>query len=63
MENIQQLQQQFSRFNHWEDRYRYLIQLGKKLPLIEATEWEKMPLIHGCEAEVRFLAQKPFFRL
>ena len=58
MENIQQLQQQFSRFNHWEDRYRYLIQLGKKLPLIEATEWEKMPLIHGCEAEVRFLAQK-----
>lgn len=41
MENIQQLQQQFSRFNHWEDRYRYLIQLGKKLPLIEATEWKK----------------------
>ncbi|KGQ70193.1 hypothetical protein A1D23_06190 [Chelonobacter oris] len=58
MESIQQLIADFSRLNHWEARYRYLIQLGKKLPVPSDDELAKMTAISGCEVEVRFLAEK-----
>ncbi|MGR3808118.1 SufE family protein [Pasteurella testudinis] len=58
MENIKQIQQQFTTLPGWEERYRLLIQLGKKLPPLDTDELSRMPLIHGCEVEVRFTAQK-----
>lgn len=58
MDNIQQLQQQFATLQGWEERYRLLIQLGKKLPQPNAEQWQAMPIIHGCEVEVRFSANK-----
>ncbi|TNG93259.1 hypothetical protein FHQ28_07355 [Pasteurellaceae bacterium USgator11] len=58
MQNYSDLVEQFSSLPSWEDRYRLLIQLGKKLPTIEHSAREQMPLIQGCEAEVRFAAVK-----
>ncbi|PIJ49043.1 cysteine desulfurase, sulfur acceptor subunit CsdE [Erwinia sp. OLTSP20] len=46
------LQDQFSAFQHWEDRYRQLILLGKQLPALD--EALKQPAIElaGCENRV-----------
>lgn len=58
MENSQNIIDHFAQFDAWEARYRYLIQLGKKLPIPSPEQWENMTRIHGCEVEVRFSAHK-----
>lgn len=58
MDTIQQIIANFNQLSSWEDRYRYLIQLGKKIPQVDKEKLAHMPLIHGCEVEVRFLAEK-----
>lgn len=42
----------FSFFENWMDKYEYIIQMGKDLPLIDAQY--KMPeyLIKGCQSQV-----------
>ena len=34
-EKINQIKEDFSYFDNWEDKYQYLIDLGKKLPKLE----------------------------
>lgn len=39
-------------FDDWEDRYRYIIDLGKKLPpMPEALKTEEN-FVHGCQSQV-----------
>lgn len=47
-----QIIEEFSMFDEWMDKYEYLIELGKGLPLIE--EKYKCPenLIKGCQSKV-----------
>ena len=40
--------EEFSMFEDWEERYDYIIALGKSLPLIEAQYKIKENLIRGC---------------
>ena len=37
---------------NWEEKYRYLIQLGKTLPVPTADELSYWQQIHGCEANL-----------
>lgn len=37
---------------NWEEKYRYLIQLGKTLPIPTADELSTWQQIHGCEANL-----------
>lgn len=46
------LQQTFSAFHHWEDRYRQLIQLGKQLPALDETLKQPAIELSGCENRV-----------
>ena len=39
-------------FDNWEDRYKYLIDLGKELPEIEASKKTEDYLIRGCQSQV-----------
>jgi len=53
---IQQIQEEiideFSMFEDWEERYQYMIDLGKELPLI-ATEYKTEDnIIKGCQSKV-----------
>jgi cysteine desulfuration protein SufE len=54
--NINEIQNQiieeFSMFGDWMERYEYLIDLGKTLPVIDAAH--KVPdfLIEGCQSKV-----------
>ena len=51
-EKEQQLIEEFAMFDDWMDKYNYIIELGKELPMIE--EQYKTPdyLIEGCQSQV-----------
>ncbi|MBT8052558.1 MAG: SufE family protein [Xanthomonadales bacterium] len=42
----------FSLFPEWLDRYQYLIDLGRKLPLLEEKEKTDDKLLAGCQSRV-----------
>ncbi len=56
MNNIQEIEQEivneFSYFDDWMDKYNYLIELGKSIPLIGAQYKTKSNLISGCQSRV-----------
>ncbi len=43
---------EFSMFEDWMDRYEYIIELGKSLPLINEAHKLDENLIAGCQAKV-----------
>lgn len=56
MSDIQQIQQEiideFSMFDDWMQRYEYMIELGKSLPLIDQKYKIEENLIKGCQSQV-----------
>ena len=51
-ENIAQIEEDFSMFDEWVDKYAYLIDLGKSLPLIDSKYKDEQHLIRGCQSQV-----------
>lgn len=43
---------EFSMFDDWEERYQYMIDLGKTLPLIDAKYKTDDNIIRGCQSKV-----------
>ena len=43
---------EFSMFEDWMERYEYIIELGKSLPLIEDNDRLDENLISGCQSKV-----------
>lgn len=43
---------EFSMFEDWEERYQYMIDLGKDLPLIEEKYKTEDNIIKGCQSKV-----------
>jgi cysteine desulfuration protein SufE len=43
---------EFSMFEDWEERYQYMIDLGKTLPLIEEQFKTDDNIIKGCQSKV-----------
>ncbi len=43
---------EFSMFDDWEERYQYMIDLGKDLPLIEEQYKTDRNIIKGCQSKV-----------
>ncbi|MGC1508614.1 SufE family protein [Ketobacter sp. MCCC 1A13808] len=39
-------------FDDWEDRYRYIIDLGKKLPTMPDELKTDLNFVHGCQSQV-----------
>lgn len=46
------LVENFSLLDEWEDRYRYLIELGKNLPAMEESLKTPASLVNGCTSQV-----------
>src|SRR5258708_18040083 len=44
--------EEFAFFGDWMDKYEYIIQLGKELPLIEEQYKVEENLIKGCQSRV-----------
>ncbi len=43
---------EFSMFEDWMERYEYIIELGKSLPLIEGAYKTEDNIIKGCQSKV-----------
>lgn len=48
---------EFAFFDDWSDKYEYLIELGKKLPLIDVQLKNESRLIQGCQSRVWLAAE------
>lgn len=44
--------EEFELFDQWMDKYEYIIDLGKKLQLIDSTFKDEQHLIPGCQSQV-----------
>lgn len=56
-ENIAQIEEDFSLFDEWVDKYAYIIDLGKSLPLIDSKYKDEQHLIRGCQSQVWLSAE------
>ncbi len=56
MATIQEIQEEivdeFSMFDDWMQRYEYMIDLGKSLPLIDESLKTEDRIIKGCQSKV-----------
>jgi cysteine desulfuration protein SufE len=61
MPSIQEIQEEiveeFSIYDDWMDRYEYMIDLGKNLPLIDESLKTDDRIIKGCQSKVWVNAQ------
>jgi len=48
---------EFSMFDDWMERYEYIIELGKSLPLIQEAYKKDENLIVGCQSKVWLYAE------
>ncbi len=51
-ETIDQLIMEFNQFDDWMDKYNYLIEMGRSVPLIDETQKTDANLISGCQSRV-----------
>ncbi len=55
--------EEFALFDDWMDRYQYLIDLGRRLPALAASELVDENKIRGCQSQVWFVAEQKDGRL
>jgi len=67
MKTIQEIQaeivDEFSVFTDWMDKYEYLIELGKAVPVIDEKDKTEQNLIQGCQSRVWLSCRKEDGRL
>lgn len=51
-EKEEELIQEFEMFDDWMDKYNYIIELGKELPIIDPQYKTEEFLISGCQSQV-----------
>ncbi len=53
--NLTDIRDTFAFLDSWEDKYRFIIDLGKELPELDAAERREEYLIRGCQSQVWFV--------
>ncbi len=48
---------EFGVLRSWQDKYAYIIELGKKMPLLDPADKKEEHLIHGCQSNVWLVAE------
>jgi len=65
-EVVSDLEEGFALFDDWEDRYRYLMDLGRELPVLMPEEMVEANRVSGCQSRVWLVPSaeggKVFFR-
>jgi cysteine desulfuration protein SufE len=56
--NEKEIIEDFELFSDWEDKYEYIISLGKELPLIKDEYKTDDYLVRGCQSRVWLHAEK-----
>jgi cysteine desulfuration protein SufE len=52
MTNIEDIVDNFTILDHWDDRYRYLIELGRELPPLAQAAHSDANKVQGCASQV-----------
>ena len=55
-EQLNELVENFALFDDWEERYRYLIDLGRALPKMDDAQKTEENLVRGCTSQVWMVA-------
>jgi cysteine desulfuration protein SufE len=50
--NVDELVESFAALGEWEERYRYLIDIGRKLPPLPEAERTEANKVRGCMSQV-----------
>lgn len=62
MQTLQEVKEEliseFELFDDWMDKYNYIIELGKELPMIDAQYKTNEYLIDGCQSQVWLHAER-----
>ena len=58
MATIEQIIEDFSFLDEWEDRYRYVIELGKALPDLPSSAKTAENKVQGCASQVWLVSHK-----
>ena len=56
--NVDELVESFEQLGPWEERYRYLIELGRKLPTLPEADRTEANKVRGCMSQVWLTAQR-----
>ena len=54
---LDEIRESFAWFDSWEDKYRFVIDLGKALPELPDTYKVPENLVRGCQSQVWLLSQ------
>lgn len=55
--SIQQIMDDFEVLDSWDDRYRYVIELGRALPALPAGEHNDRNKVQGCASQVWLVSE------
>ncbi len=58
MHSLERIVETFQFLDDWEDRYRYLTELGERLPPLLSAEKTPENQVHGCVSNVWIVADK-----
>ncbi|MEO0797789.1 MAG: SufE family protein [Pseudomonadota bacterium] len=53
-----EIRENFELLDEWEDRYRYLIELGRELPPLEPALKTDATKVRGCASQVWMISQR-----
>jgi cysteine desulfuration protein SufE len=57
LRTLEELDSSFALFDNWDDRYRFLIDLGKRLPDMDEHLKTDEHLVRGCTSRVWLIAE------
>ncbi len=49
---LSEIRETFAMLDDWEDRYRFIIELGKSLPSLPDSAKTEDHIVHGCQSQV-----------
>jgi cysteine desulfuration protein SufE len=49
---LSEIRETFALLDDWEDRYRYVIELGRSLPVLPSEARVPENIVHGCQSQV-----------
>lgn len=53
---VDEIRESFGFFDSWEDKYRFVIDLGKELPELDDAAKTEQNLVRGCQSQVWLVA-------
>ena len=55
---LEEIREAFAFFDGWEDKYRFVIDLGKDLPQLDDARRTPANLVRGCQSQVWLLTER-----